>query len=211
MSFDFKKEYKSLYMPNTNPSIITVPTINYVAVRGTGNPNEQGGEYSQAVGLLYALSYTIKMSYKKGLAFDGFYEYTVPPLEGFWWQDGVNGIDYSRKNEFNWISIIRLPDFITRSDFMRAVDFAADKKKKDFSKLEFLTVNEGLCVQCMHIGSYDTEPQTLAKINDFLSTNGYVDDLNLNRLHHEIYISDPNKCAADKLKTVIRHPIKSVE
>lgn len=211
MSFDFKKEYKSLYMPNTNPSIITVPTINYVAVRGTGNPNEQGGEYSQAVGLLYALSYTIKISYKNGLAFDGFYEYTVPPLEGFWWQDGVNGIDYSRKNEFNWISIIRLPDFITRSDFKRAVDFAADKKKKDFSKLEFLTVNEGLCVQCMHIGSYDTEPQTLAKINDFLSTNGYVDDLNLNRLHHEIYISDPNKCAADKLKTVIRHPIKSVE
>lgn len=211
MSFDYKKEYKWLYMPDNNPSIITVPRINYVAARGTGNPNEQGGEYSQAVGLLYALSYTIKMSHKNGLSFDGFYEYTVPPLEGFWWQDGVNGIDYSRKNDFNWISIIRLPDFITQGDFERAVVFAADKKKKDFSQLEFLTVDEGLCVQCMHIGSYDTEPQTLAKINDFLSVNGYVDDLNNNRFHHEIYISDPNKCAADNLKTVIRHPIKLID
>ncbi len=208
MAFDFKKEFKEYYMPAAKPQIVEVPAMNYIAVRGRGNPNEQGGAYQQAVGVLYAIAYTLKMSYKSHYEIDGFYEYVVPPLEGFWWQDDVDGVDYSDKSTFNWISVIRLPDFVTEENFKWAVKTASEKKKTDCSAAEFLTVNEGLCVQIMHVGSFDDEPATVEIMNTFLKENGYANDINSNRLHHEIYMSDARKTAAEKQKTVIRHPIK---
>lgn len=211
MAFDFKKEYKAFYMPKNKPEIITVPAANYIAVRGKGNPNESGGAYQQAVGVLYAVAYTLKMSYKTDYRMDGFFEYVVPPLEGFWWQEGVDGVDYSDKSTFCWISVIRLPDFIKREDVDWAVKAASAKKKLDCSKVEFLTVQEGLCVQIMHIGPFDEEPATVERMNAFLQENGYENDFTAERLHHEIYLSDARKVSADKWKTVIRHPIKSAE
>lgn len=211
MTFDFKKEFKEFYMPKNKPEIVTVPKANYIAVRGKGNPNEEGGEYQQAVGILYAVAYTLKMSYKSDYRIEGFFQYVVPPLEGFWWQDGVDGCDYSIKAEFNWISVIRLPDFVTKKDFDWAIEEAARKKKQDFSKVEFLTYEEGLCVQCMHIGLYDDEPKTVSLMHDFMTEAGYELDITEKRLHHEIYLSDARKVAAERLKTVIRHPIKRKE
>ncbi len=208
MAFDYKKEYKEFYMPPKKPTIVEVPKMNYLAVRGQGNPNEEDGQYKQSIGLLYGIAYTLKMSYKGSYKIDGYFEYVVPPLEGFWWQDGVEGIDYRRKEDFNFISLIRLPDFITKKDFDWAITEATKKKKQDFSQVEFLTYDEGLCVQCMHIGSYDDEPQTLEKMNQLISELGYQTDITNERFHHEIYLSDPRKCQVDKLKTVIRHPIK---
>ena len=208
MAFDFKKEYKEFYMPKDRPEIVTVPQINYIAVRGKGNPNEEGGAYQQAVSVLYAVAYTIKMSYKGTYKIDGFFEYVVPPLEGFWWQEGVDGVDYSDKSSFNWISVIRLPDFVRKEDFDWAVQEATRKKKLDCSSAEFLTVNEGLCVQIMHHGSYDDEPDTVAVMDEYVSANGYENDFNGTRLHHEIYLSDPRKTEPSKWKTVIRHPVK---
>ncbi len=208
MAFDYKKEYKEFYMPKNKPSIIEIPEMNYIAVRGKGNPNDEAGEYKQSIGLLYGIAFTIKMSYKGTHKIDGYFEYVVPPLEGFWWQDGVSGIDYNKKEEMNFISIIRLPDFVTVDDFNWAVEEATKKKKQDFSKVEFLTYNEGLCVQCMHIGSYDDEPTTIELINDYAHENGYETDITDKRFHHEIYLSDPIRCDVSKLKTVIRHPIK---
>lgn len=208
MAFDFKKEYKELYMPNVAPSIVTVPKANYIAVRGKGNPNIEGGEYKKSIELLYAIAYTIKMSHKGEHKIKGYFEYVVPPLEGFWWQEDGGNIDYSNKDGFNFISIIRLPDFVTKADFEWAIDDATKKKKTDFSKVEFLTYDEGVCVQCMHIGSYDDEPQTIAMMHDFASDNGYQLDINEKRYHHEIYLSDPRRVAIDKLKTIVRHPIK---
>ena len=208
MAFDFKKEYKEFYMPKNKPEIVDVPRANYIAVRGKGNPNEVGGEYQQAVGILYAIAYTLKMSYKSDYMIEGFFEYVVPPLEGFWWQDNVVGVDYSDKSTFNWISVIRLPDFVTRDDFAWAVETASKKKKMDCSRAEYLTIDEGLCVQMMHIGPYDDEPASVAMMNVFLKENGYITDINENRKHHEIYLSDPRKSAPEKMKTVIRHPIK---
>ena len=208
MAFDFKKEYKEFYLPKGKPEIVNVPRMNYVAVRGKGNPNEEGGAYKEAIGILYAVAYTLKMSYKTDYKIDGFFEYIVPPLEGFWWQDGRRGVDYSRKEVFNWISAIRLPDFITKENFDWAVETAGRKKKLDCSAAEYLTVDEGLCVQVMHTGSYDDEPATIALMDSFLAQNGYENDFGENRLHHEIYLSDPRKTAADKLKTVIRHPVR---
>ena len=210
MTFDFKKEYKEFYMPKSKPELVNVPKANYIAVRGKGDPNEEGGAYKQAIGVLYAVAYTLKMSYKTDHRIDGFFEYVVPPLEGFWWQDGVDGVDYSDKASFNWISVIRLPDFITKADFVWAVETATQKKKMDCSAAEFLTINEGLCVQIMHIGAYDDEPATVALMDAFLQENGYVNDFSAGRLHHEIYLSDARKTAPEKLKTVIRHPIKKV-
>lgn len=207
MPFDFKKEYKELYMPKKTPSIVTVPKMNYIAVRGKGNPNEENSEYKQSIELLYAVAYTIKMSYKGEYKIDGYFEYVVPPLEGFWWQEGIDGIDYSNKDSFNFISLIRLPDFVSKKDFDWAVKTAEKKKGKDFSKVEFLTVDEGLCVQCMHIGSYDDEPKTIELMKEFAKKNGYKEDFSVGRYHHEIYLSDPRRCAENKLKTVIRHPI----
>ena len=208
MAFDYKKEYKEFYMPKGKPSIVTVPKVNYIAVRGRGDPNKEDGEYKAAIELLYAVAYTIKMSKHGDRRIEGYFDYVVPPLEGFWWQDGVAGVDYTHKEAFNWISVIRLPDFVTEEDFRWAVDEAAKKKKQDFSKAEFLTVEEGLCVQCMHIGPYDDEPATVLRMHEFMEQQGYVLDITDKRLHHEIYLSDARKTAPEKLKTVIRHPIK---
>ena len=211
MPFDFKKEYKEFYLPKNSPQIVNVPKANYIAIRGQGNPNEEGGAYKQAIGILYAVAYTLKMSYKTDYKIAGFFEYVVPPLEGFWWQDGICGVDYSNKATFNWISVIRLPDFITKKDFDWAVKTASEKKKIDCSKAEFLTIEEGLCVQIMHIGSFDDEPATVTLMDKYLEENGYEKDFSDTRLHHEIYLSDPRKTTPDKQKTVIRHPVKKVK
>lgn len=208
MAFDFKKEYKELYLPKNKPEIVNVPKANYVAVRGKGNPNNPEGEYQQAIGVLYAIAYTLKMSYKTDYKIEGFFEYVVPPLEGFWWQDNMQGINYENKDTFNWISVIRLPDFVTEKDFEWAVETAAKKKKLDCGKAEFLTVEEGLCVQMMHIGPFDNEPESVAIMDAFLEEHGYENDINEKRLHHEIYMSDARKVAPEKWKTVIRHPVK---
>ena len=211
MAFDFKKEYKEFYMPKDKPSIVTVPPMNYLAVRGHGDPNAEDGEYKEAIGLLYGIAFTIKMSKKGSRQIEGFFDYVVPPLEGFWWQDGVSGVDYARKENFNWISVIRLPDFVTKADFDWAIEEATRKKKTDFSKVEFLQVDEGLCVQCMHIGSYDNEPATIDLMHRFMEEQGYELDISDTRRHHEIYLSDARKMAPEKLKTVIRHPIRRKE
>ena len=208
MAFDFKKEYREFYMPGNQPEIVTVPRANYIAVRGSGDPNQEGGDYQRAVGVLYAVAYTIKMSYKGSRRIEGFFEYVVPPLEGFWWQEGTPGVDYSDKSRFNWISVIRLPDFVKREDFDWAVKEASKKKKLDCSTAEFLTVDEGLCVQIMHLGSYDDEPATVAALDAFLEENEYENDFSGDRLHHEIYLSDPRRSAPEKWRTVIRHPVK---
>ena len=228
MAFDFKKEYKEFYMPKNKPEIVKIPPMNYVAVRGKGNPNVECGDYQQAISILYAVAYTLKMSYKTDYKIEGFFEYVVPPLEGFWWQgeqhpvdaemrtdrtdrrENVKGIDYSNKDTFNWISVIRLPDFITEKDFAWAVQTATKKKKIDCSPAEFLTIDEGLCVQIMHQGSFDSEPATVALLEDYLKEQGYENNINKQRLHHEIYMSDARKVAPEKWKTVIRHPIKKV-
>ena len=208
MSFDFKKEYKEFYLPKSIPSVIAVPEMNYIAVRGKGDPNDENGEYKNTIGLLYGIAFTIKMSYKGAHKIDGYFEYVVPPLEGFWRQNGAQNIDYSHKERFDFISVIRLPDFVTKADFDWAIEEASKKKKQDFSKVEFFTYDEGVCVQCMHIGSYDDEPKTVALMHEYIKANGYELDITDKRLHHEIYLSDPRKCEASKLKTVVRHPIK---
>ncbi len=208
MAFDFKKEYKELYMPKGEPSIITVPEMKYIAVRGSGDPNAEDGEYKEAVGLLYGVAYAIKMSGKRDHKTDGFFDFVVPPLEGFWWQEGTEEIDYGHKENFRWISVIRLPDFVTEEVFRRAVKEAAEKKKTDHSKVEFLTIEEGLCVQCMHTGPYDDEPATVSMMHEYAKKQGCEPDITGTRLHHEIYLSDARKTAPEKLRTVIRHPIK---
>ena len=211
MAFDFKKEFKEYYMPKNKPQIVEIPSMNYIAVRGKGNPNDEGGEYKKAIEVLYAVAYTLKMSYKTDYKIEGFFEYVVPPLEGFWWSDNGGDFDYSDKSELKWISVIRLPDFVTEKDFLWAVETASKKKKIDCSSAEFLTVTEGLCVQIMHNGSYDDEPATVAVMDEYISENGCVNDLGSERLHHEIYLSDPRKSPPEKWKTVIRHPIKKSE
>ncbi len=210
MAFDFKKEYKEFYMPKKKPEIVNVPKMNYIAVRGSGDPNDENGAYKQAIGLLYAVAYTLKMSYKTDHKIDGFFEYVVPPLEGFWFQEGIEGVDYTKKSEFHWISVIRLPDFVTEKDLEWAKETATKKKKLDCSSVEFLTIDEGLCVQIMHIGSYDNEPESVELMDKYILENGYENDFGENRLHHEIYLSDPRKTAPEKLKTVIRHPIRKI-
>ena len=210
MPFDFKKEYKEFYMPKGKPEIVTVPKMNYIAVRGKGNPNVEDGDYKKSIELLYGIAYTIKMSKKGDHKIEGYFDYVVPPLEGFWWQDDVDGIDYSHKENFQWISVIRVPDFVTKADFDWAIEEATRKKKMDFSKVEFLEIEEGLCVQCMHSGSYDDEPATIAAMDKFIADNGYENDISDTRRHHEIYLSDARKVAPEKLKTVIRHPIKKL-
>lgn len=208
MAFDFKREYKEFYLPKAVPQIVTVPAANYIAVRGKGNPNEPDGAYQKAVAVLYAVAYTLKMSKMTDHRIEGYFDYVVPPLEGFWWQEGVDGIDYSDKSTFCWISVIRLPDFITKGDFDWAVEAAGKKKKLDCSAAEFLTVEEGLCVQIMHTGPFDEEPATVELMNNYLAENGYENDFSDCRLHHEIYLSDARKVAPEKWKTVIRHPIR---
>ena len=192
MAFDFKKEYKEFYMPKNKPEIVNVPKANYIAVRGKGDPNEEGGAYQQAISVLYAVAYTLKMSYKTDYKIEGFYE----------------GVDYTNKSAFNWISVIRLPDFVTKEDFEWAVETATKKKKLDCSSAEYLAIEEGVCVQVMHFGFFDDEPATVALMDAYLEQNGYVNDMNKERLHHEIYMSDARKVAPEKWKTVIRHPIR---
>ena len=208
MAFDFKKEYKEFYMPKNKPEIVNVPAVNYIAVRGKGDPNEENGSYQKAISILYAVAYTLKMSYKTNYKIDGFFEYVVPPLEGFWWQNHTDRIDYTDKSSFNWISVIRLPDFITKKDFDWAVETAQKKKNIDCTSAEFLTLEEGLCVQIMHLGSFDDEPQSVSIMNEYIGNNGYENDINEKRLHHEIYLSDARKVPKEKWKTVIRHPIR---
>ena len=208
MAFDFKKEYREFYLPDKKPGIITVPPMNYIAVRGQGDPNGEDGEYQQAIGLLYGIAYTIKMSKKGNHQIDGYFDYVVPPLEGFWWQEGAAGIDYAHKEAFRWISVIRLPDFVTRADFDWAAGEAARKKKSDFSRAEYLTYDEGLCVQCMHIGFWDDEPRTIALMREYTEQQGYEPDIADQRFHHEIYLSDARKVLPEKRKTVIRIPVR---
>lgn len=211
MAFDYKKEYKEFYMPPKKPTIVEVPKMNYIAVRGQGNPNEEEGEYKKAIGLLYGIAFTIKMSYKGTHKMEGYFQYVVPPLEGFWWQENVKGVDYSHKETFQWIAVIRLPDFVTREEFDWAVKEATNKKKEDFSKVEYFTYEEGMCVQCMHIGSYDEEPVTVEKMHAYMEEQGYELDITEQRMHHEIYLSDPRRTAEEKLKTVVRHPVKQMQ
>lgn len=208
MAFDYKKEYKEFYLPKATPGIVTIPKMNFLAVRGSGDPNAEDGEYKASIGLLYGIAFTIKMSKKGNHQIEGYFDYVVPPLEGFWWQNGVSGIDYTHKENFQWISVIRLPDFVTKADFEWAVREAVAKKKQDFTKVEFFTYDEGICVQCMHIGAYDDEPATVEAMHGFMKEQGYVLDITDKRLHHEIYLSDARRVAPEKRKTVVRHPIR---
>ncbi|MCI8781909.1 MAG: transcriptional regulator [Dorea sp.] len=210
MAFDYKKEYKEFYLPKRKPELVTIPPMNFIAVRGKGNPNEEGGAYKQSIGLLYGIAFTIKMSKMGDHRIDGYFEYVVPPLEGLWWQEGTEGIDYSRKEDFEWISMIRLPEFVTLEEFEWAIGEAEAKKKADFSSVEYFTYDEGLCVQCMHIGAYDEEPATIEAMDAFAKAQGYQPDMAGPRFHHEIYLSDVRRCKPENLKTVIRHPVKTV-
>lgn len=210
-AFDYKKEYKEFYMPPKKPQLVEIPKMNFLAVRGKGDPNQPEGEYKKSIGMLYAVAYTIKMSRLTNKKIEGYFDYVVPPLEGLWWQDGVKGIDYCRKQDFQWVSMIRLPDFVGFDDFRWALAEAEKKKNKDLSKVKFLTIEEGLCVQCMHIGSYDEEIKTVEVMDKFISENGYKSDFSENRRHHEIYLSDVRRCKPENLKTVIRHPIKRIQ
>lgn len=210
MAFDFKKEFKEFYQPKTKPSIITIPKMNYLAVRGTGDPNQEDSAYKESIELLYGVAYTLKMSHKTDYKIEGFFDYVVPPLEGFWWQEDREGVDYGHKEQFSFISVIRLPDFVSKDNVDWAISQANKKKKRDFSKVEFFTYDEGLCVQCMHIGPYDDEPKTVEAMHQFMEEEGYALDITLERMHHEIYLGDARKTTPEKLKTVLRHPIKKV-
>ena len=211
MTFDFKKEYREYYRPKNKPEIINIPQFNFIAIRGKGNPNEENGMYQQAIHILYAVAYTLKMSYKTEYKIKGFYEYVVPPLEGFFFLLDKKNVDYLHKEKFHWISVIRLPDFISKKDFDWAVERASIKKKIDCSKVEFFTFEEGLCVQMMHQGSFDEEETTVEIMNQYLQEKGYRNDFNKSRLHHEIYLSDARKVIPEKWKTVIRHPICKID
>lgn len=211
MAFDFKKEYREFYLPAKKPCILTIPPMQFLAVRGKGDPNDPNGEYQSTLNQLYGIAYTIKMSKMGDHRMDGYFDFVVPPLEGFWQQDGIDGVDYTRKEDFRFVSVIRVPDFVTRAEFEWAVQSATEKKQSDFSNVEFLTIDEGLCVQCMHIGPYDDEPATVAQMHEYIQEQGYIPDFSDIRQHHEIYLSDPRKTAPEKLKTVIRHPIRQAD
>lgn len=209
MKLDYKKTYKEMYLPKNMPSIISIPRINYIAVRGKGNPNEENSEYKESIGLLYGIIFTIKMSKYTNYQIEDYFDFVVPPLEGLWWQEDRSGIDYNKKEDFHFLSLIRLPEFVTKDILDWAIQEATIKKKVDFSKVEYFTYEEGLCVQCMHIGSYDDEPSTILLMDKYIQEQGYELDFQT-RFHHEIYLSDPRKTAKDRCKTVIRHPIKKI-
>lgn len=210
MAFDFKKAYREFYLPKEKPEIVTVPPMNYVAVRGRGDPNAEGGEYRRSIAILYAIAYTVKMSRLGDHRIEGYFDYVVPPLEGFWRQEGVDGFDYARKDELQWISVIRLPDFVDRREFKWAAATAAEKKGIDAAKAEFLTVDEGLCVQLMHLGDYDDEPASVDRMRRYAEENGCVEDFSDARRHHEIYLSDARRVPKERWRTVIRHPIRKI-
>jgi hypothetical protein len=203
---DYKKEFKELYLPKATPVITDVPEMQFVAVEGRGNPNEENGEYQKAIGVLYGIQYTIKMSKMGNYVPAGYFDYVVPPLESFWWLD--SGDDFSSKSRYKWLSLIRLPEYVDRKVFAWACEEVSKKKKIDTKNAQFLTINEGLCVQCLHIGAYDDEPKTLKLMNDFIDKNGLQNDVNETRRHHEIYLSDPRKTEASHLKTVLRIPVR---
>ena len=205
---DFTKEQKDIYIPNYKPTIVEIPKMNFVSIRGTGNPNEENGDYKKTIGLLYCIVFTIKNFYKGNPKID---EYAIPPLEGLWWQNGIKGINFNQKERLNFISMLKLPDFISKEEFDRIIKEVSKKNNQDFSKVEFLTYDEGLCVQCMHFGSYDDELITIEVMNNFIKENGFELDINEHRYHHEIYLSSPNECEKSKLTTMIRHPIKKIK
>ena len=210
MAFDYKKEYKEFYLPPRTPDIVTVPAMNFLAVRGQGDPNEEGGDYKQALELLYPVAYTIKMSKMGNHKLEGYFDYVVPSLEGLWWQEGRTGLDLRHKEALSWISLLRLPEFVTREVFQWAVQEASAKKGADFSPVEFFPYAEGLCVQCLHLGPYDCEGETLQAMDTYAAAQGYALDIGPTRFHHEIYLSDVRRCKPEKLKTVIRQPLKCV-
>lgn len=206
---DYKKEYKDLYQPKRAPSIIEVPEMIFIAVDGSGNPNTSP-EYKAAMEMLYGLSFTIKMSKMNNTQPEGYFEYTVPPLEGLWYGSEVDfdGLNVTDNDKFRWISMIRQPEFVTEEVFKWAMDtLSAKKPELDLSKARYMRYTEGLCVQIMHIGSYDKEAESILKLKSFASEKGYKEDFSQGRYHHEIYLSDPRRCAVERLKTVIRHPI----
>lgn len=207
---DYKKEYKDLYQPTTKPSIIEVPEMLFITVAGYGDPNTSAA-YQEAMEILYGLSFTIKMSKMNGTQPEGYFEYVVPPLEGLWYIDGgcFDGVNVTDKNLFRWISMIRQPEFVTEDVFEAAKKALAKKKPElDLSKAKFIRLEEGLCVQIMHKGPYDNEPETIEKMKQYVKENGYEEDFSDTRLHHEIYLSDPRRCAPERLRTVIRHPVR---
>ena len=209
---DYKKEYKDLDQPPTKPTIIEVPEMTFIAVDGTGDPNTCA-EYKEALEILYGLSFAIKMSKMNNTQPDGYFEYVVPPLEGLWSVNGIDfdGINVTDKSRFCWRSMIRQPEFVTQAVFEVAKSTLQKKKPQlDVSKAKLVTLTEGLCVQIMHKGSYDDEPASIGKMREFIEEKGYTEDFSDARLHHEIYLSDPRRCAPEKLKTVIRHPIVKV-
>ena len=208
MTFDYKKEYKEYYLPKNKPVLVSIPRMNYIAINGHGDPNDEKGEYKDALSLLYSIAFTLKMSYKTDYHIEGYFSYVVPPLEGLWWQNNSNTIDYQHKEDFNWISMIRLPDFITKKDVDWAITTANAKKQKSHSQVYFFTLEEGLCVQCMHRGSFDDEPATLELIHSYIDNNDLLTDISETRRHHEIYLSDPRKCKAENIKTVLRIPVR---
>ena len=205
---DYKKEYKDLYIPKTRPMIVDVPEMLFVALEGKGNPNDEDGEYQKAIELLYGIQYTIKMSKKGNYIPDGYFDYVVPPLEGFWWL--ADGENLSSKSKYNWIALIRLPEFVTDEVFEWACKEVSKKKKIDTKHAKYLKIKEGLCVQCMHVGAYDDEPETLKLMDDFMEANRLEKDINETRRHHEIYLSNPSKTEISKLKTVLRVPVKKI-
>ena len=207
---DYKKEFKDLYLPKTQPMEITVPAMTFIMVDGKGNPNDKDGEYQVAVELLYALSYTIKMNKKIRNEIEDYFDYVVPPLEGLWWLED-DDMDFSKKNKYIWTSMIRQPEFVTKEIF----DFACDELKKKKPHIDVSKVfDEGLCVQCMHIGPFDQEHVTIEKIDKFILENNLINDIGSVyekgsvRGHHEIYLSDPRRVNKAKMKTVIRHPVR---
>lgn len=210
---DYKKKYKDLYMPKTVPMVIDVPEIPFIMVDGMGDPNTSK-EYQEALEILYGLSFAIKMSKMNGTQPERYFDYVVPPLEGLWQGETgyFDGIQITDKSKFRWISMIRQPEFVTEQVFENAKKALKLKKPElDLSKAYYKAFGEGLCVQIMHIGAYDDEPLSVKKMNDYLKENGYENDFSETRLHHELYLNDPRRTSPDKLKTVIRHPIKKVQ
>ena len=210
MAYDFKKEEKKFYRPSKKPTLIDVPTMTYLTVHGSGDPNQAGGEYQHALKLLYSLAYTIKMSKMGEYQPSGYFDFVVPPLEGFWWQPGVKGVDYQHKETFHFISAIRMPSFVTSEVFQWAVKEATAKKKLDFTPVKLTSIAEGQCAQIMHVGPYDNELATVAKLYDFIKQAGYQPNYTDQRHHHEIYLSDPRRTKSENLKTIIRIPIKQI-
>ena len=208
MAFDFKKEYQSFYLPARTPQIVTLPAMRFLAMRGAGDPNLEDGSFKQAVSVLYAVAYTIKMSKLGDHRMEGFFDFVVPPLEGFWQQEGGGAFDPARKDALRWICVIRVPDFVTEAECAWAAEEAGRKKRLDCTGAELLTIEEGLCVQILHLGPFDSEPASIRLMEEYAAQQGFEPDFSGDRLHHEIYLTDARRVEPEKWKTVIRHPIR---